>query len=327
MDAETGLDDAYFDYCPWDFVGRASAGQRAAQDAHQRRLAESGARLGQRCYVSPAAGVFTDTLRLGTDSYIAGHAYVTGDLTAGDDCTVNPYATLRGRITLGDGVRIGAHSSLLGFNHGFAPDRPVHRQPLTGKGIAVGDDVWIGSHVVVLDGVTIGDHCVVGAGAVVTKDLAPWTVAAGNPARPLRDRRAQGGPRRDRAVSDELPGGLSDDLSGDRPGDPSGDLGDAVARFADRARAQAADLVARCWKPRHRPLRRPAGRSRDRSSTLRRRRDRRPAAGHASGAVGRRRTRRAAARPSGSGQRAGARVRSGRRSGGASRPGRRRLDR
>lgn len=184
MDAETGLDDAYFDYCPWDFVGRASAGQRAAQDAHQRRLAESGARLGQRCYVSPAAGVFTDTLRLGADSYIAGHAYVTGDLTAGDDCTVNPYATVRGRITLGDGVRIGAHSSLLGFNHGFAPDRPVHRQPLTGKGITVGDDVWIGSHVVVLDGVTIGDHCVVGAGAVVTKDLAPWTVAAGNPARP-----------------------------------------------------------------------------------------------------------------------------------------------
>ncbi|MFF7598256.1 acyltransferase [Streptomyces mirabilis] len=249
MDAQTALDDAYFDYCPWDFVGRASAGQRAAQDAHQRRLAESGAHLGPRCYVSPAAGVFTDTLRLGTDSYIAGHAYVTGEVTAGDDCTVNPYATVRGRITLGDGVRIGAHSSLLGFNHGFAPDRPVHRQPLTGKGITVGDDVWIGSHVVVLDGVTIGDHCVVGAGAVVTKDLAPWTVAAGNPARPLRDRRAQGGPRRDRAVSGDRPGGLSDDLSGDRPGDPSGDLGDAVARFADRARAQAADLVARCWNP------------------------------------------------------------------------------
>ncbi|MHA5047660.1 acyltransferase [Streptomyces sp. SD15] len=228
MDTETSLEDAYFDSCPWDFVPRASAGQRAAQDAHQRRLADSGASFGPDCYVSEAAGVFADALRLGANSYIAGHAYVTGEVTAGSDCTINPYATVRGRIALGDGVRIGAHSSLLGFNHGFAPDRPVHRQPLTSKGITVGDDVWIGSHVVVLDGVAIGDHCVVGAGAVVTKDLPPWTIAAGNPARPLRDRRAQGASP-DRAVP--------------------GDLGDAVARFADRARAQAADLIARCWDP------------------------------------------------------------------------------
>nr|WP_308297301.1 DapH/DapD/GlmU-related protein [Streptomyces sp. ISL-24] len=49
--------------------------------------------------------------------------------------------------------------------------------------------MWIGSNVVVLDGVTIGDHCVIGAGAVVTKDVPPWTVTAGNPARPVRDRR------------------------------------------------------------------------------------------------------------------------------------------
>jgi acetyltransferase-like isoleucine patch superfamily enzyme len=170
------------------------------------------------------AGVFADVLRIGEGSYIAGYAYVTGDVTAGADCTVNPYATVRGRVVLGDGVRIGAHSSLLGFNHGFAPDRPVHRQPHTSKGITVGDDVWIGSNVVVLDGVTIGDHCVIGAGAVVTKDLPPWTIAAGNPARPLRDRRSVNGP----------------------PATGSG-LADALARFADRAREQAAAVIARCW--------------------------------------------------------------------------------
>ncbi|MCZ4515070.1 acyltransferase, partial [Streptomyces sp. ActVer] len=182
MNSESSVDDSHFDYCPWDFVLRASDEQRAAQAALQKRLTVGGASFGPGTYVSPAAGVFTDVLRLGENSYIAGHAYVTGEVTAGADCTVNPYATVRGLVTLGDGVRIGAHSSLLGFNHGFAPDRPVHRQPLTRKGITVGDDVWIGSHVVVLDGVTIGDHCVVGAGAVVTKDLPPWTVAAGNPA-------------------------------------------------------------------------------------------------------------------------------------------------
>ncbi|WP_327394390.1 acyltransferase [Streptomyces phaeochromogenes] len=228
MNSESSVDDSYFDYCPWDFVRRASDEQRAAQAALQKRLAAGGASFGPRTYVSPAAGVFTDVLRLGENSYIAGHTYVTGDVTTGTDCTVNPYATVRGRITLGDGVRIGAHSSLLGFNHGFAPDRPVHRQPLTSKGITVGDDVWIGSNVVVLDGVTIGDHCVVGAGAVVTKDLPPWTVAAGNPARPLRDRRGQGSASSGNPVT-------------------AGGLGDAVARFADRARSQAADLLARGW--------------------------------------------------------------------------------
>ncbi|WP_051801235.1 acyltransferase [Streptomyces sp. NRRL F-525] len=226
VDLEDGVEDSYFDYCPWDFGPKASAAQRVAQSTHQERLAETGASLGPRCYVSPAAAVFTDVLCLGADSYIAGYAYVTGKVRAGSDCSVNPYATVRGRVTLGDGVRIGAHASLLGFNHGFAPDEPVHRQPLTSEGIVVGDDVWIGSNVVVLDGVTIGDHCVVGAGAVVTKDLAPWTIAAGNPARPLRDRRGRGG-------------------SG--TAGPESQLGDAVAEFAERAQAQAADVLARGW--------------------------------------------------------------------------------
>ncbi|MEE1801945.1 acyltransferase [Streptomyces sp. JV176] len=226
MDSEPSFEDAYFDYCPWDFPRHASAAQRAAQAARQRHLSDAGARFGPRCFVSGAAGVFPDALLLGEGSYIAGHAYVTGEVTTGADCTVNPYATVRGRITLGDGVRIGAHSSLLGFNHGFAPDEPVHRQPLSSEGITVGDDVWIGSNVVVLDGVTIGDHCVVGAGSVVTKDLAPWTIAAGNPARPMRDRRAPGA---------------------SRGGAPSGGTGDAVARFGDRVRAQAAEVVERCW--------------------------------------------------------------------------------
>ncbi|MFI5474515.1 acyltransferase [Streptomyces cacaoi] len=226
VDREGAVENSYFDYCPWDFVHRASSTQRAAQAAYQKTLVEAGASLGPRCYVSPAAAVFADVLCLGADSYIAGYAYVTGEVRAGRDCSVNPYATVRGRVTLGDGVRIGAHASLLGFNHGFAPDRPVHRQPLTSKGVVIGDDVWIGSNVVVLDGVTIGDHCVVGAGAVVTKDLAPWTIAAGNPARPLRDRRGQGGSG---AVT------------------PQARLGDAVAEFAERARAQTADVLARCW--------------------------------------------------------------------------------
>ncbi|MFI6436680.1 acyltransferase [Streptomyces sp. NPDC050759] len=178
----------HFDHCPWLFADEATEEQRAAQREVQRAVGGD-TRIGERCYVAESAAVFPDRLRLGDDSYIAAHAYVTGELHAGSDCTLNPFTTVRGNVVLGDGVRIGAHTSLLGFNHSTAPDRPVFRQPLTSRGIRVGDDVWIGSHVIVVDGVTIGDHCVIGAGAVVTRDLPAWSVAAGNPARVLRDRR------------------------------------------------------------------------------------------------------------------------------------------
>ncbi|MFI1031441.1 acyltransferase [Streptomyces sp. NPDC020951] len=224
MDQQQQVLVQHFDHCPWLFTESASEDQRLAQRERQEAIAGD-SEIGERCYVAESAAVFPDRLRLGDDSYIAAHAYVTGELTTGSDCTLNPFTTVRGTVVLGDGVRIGAHTSLLGFNHSMTPDRPVFQQPLTSSGIKVGDDVWIGSHVVVVDGVTIGDHCVIGAGAVVTKDLPAWTMAAGNPARPLRDRR--GVPAAPAPQS--------------RP----------LTRFADTARAQAADIIARCWDGGH----------------------------------------------------------------------------
>jgi acetyltransferase-like isoleucine patch superfamily enzyme len=52
--------------------------------------------------------------------------------------------------------------------------------------VVIGDHVWIGSKAVILPGVRIGSHAVVGAGSIVTKDIPPRCVAAGNPARVLR---------------------------------------------------------------------------------------------------------------------------------------------
>ncbi|MFF9773294.1 acyltransferase [Streptomyces sp. NPDC013978] len=218
-----------FDHCPWLFEKEATEEERAAQRERQGSL-DGDSEVGERCYVAESAAVLPDLLRLGDDSYIAAHAYVTGTLTTGTDCTLNPFTVARGTVSLGTGVRIGAHTSLLAFNHSMAPDRPIHRQPQTSRGITVGDDVWIGSHVVIVDGVTIGDHCVIGAGAVVTKDVPAWTVAAGNPARPIRDRREPTDPKRET-------GG-----TGAGTAAPEG-----LARFADAARAQAAGLLARCW--------------------------------------------------------------------------------
>ncbi|MEW1960008.1 acyltransferase [Kineococcus sp. NPDC059986] len=209
---------------PWRFRHEATPEQRADQ---ARFVAGHAWRLAADAFVSPLAAVETEDLTLGARSYVAAHAYVSGSVTLGADCTVNLGAVVRGTVRGGSGVRIGAHSSLLGFNHGMEAGTEVFRQPLTSRGITVGDDVWIGSHVVVLDGVHVGDHAVLAAGAVVTKDVPAGAVVGGNPARRIRWR---------------VPPATA-------PTQPADDLVTALQEFERRAREQAPDLLARCWDP------------------------------------------------------------------------------
>lgn len=184
-----------YEYSPWLFWEEAPPELREEQLEYQRSLAATGViTIGQRCYVAPSAVLDPpESLVIGDRSFIAAHTQVMGEIIMGRDCSVNAYADVRGRVTLGDGVRIGAHASLLAFNHEMDPGSPIHTQPVTTEGIIIGADVWIGSHVVVLDGVTVGAHSVLGAGAIVTRDVAPWSIVGGNPARPIRDRRVRGG--------------------------------------------------------------------------------------------------------------------------------------
>ncbi|MFC0198704.1 acyltransferase, partial [Microbacterium arthrosphaerae] len=179
---------AAHEYSPWDFWSEASAEERDAQLALQQAVVAGRAdhELGEQCFLSELASIDNDALRLGDRTYVAAGAYLTGDLRAGADCSINPYTVIRGRVTMGDGVRIGAHTSILGFNHSMESGTPVFRQPLTSKGIEIGDDVWIGSHVVILDGVRVGSHAVLAASAVVTKDVPTGAVVGGNPARFIR---------------------------------------------------------------------------------------------------------------------------------------------
>lgn len=215
------------DVAPWHFWRDATDEEKQAQLAWQAELTRAAdVELAEQTFVSPLASVYPTRLRMGVRSYIAAHCYVMEDLEMGDACTLNPYAVARGKVRLGEAVRVGAHTSLLGFNHGTAPDRRIHEQPTTSKGIHIGDDVWIGSHVVVVDGVAIGDHAIIAAGAVVTKDVPAWAVVGGNPARFIRDRR---------------------DTTRRSTTEGRSDLPDRLAKFADRAREQLDDVLGRCW--------------------------------------------------------------------------------
>jgi acetyltransferase-like isoleucine patch superfamily enzyme len=68
------------------------------------------------------------------------------------------------------------------------PDKPVPWQGFTTKGpTRIGDNVWCGANVVITSGVTVGERCVIGANSVVTRDLPPFSLAAGAPAQVIRE--------------------------------------------------------------------------------------------------------------------------------------------
>lgn len=89
-------------------------------------------------------------------------------------------------VTIGDNVQIAPNVSIYTAGHPLHPDSRnsgyEYALPIT-----IGDNVWIGGNVVICPGVTIGDCAVIGAGSVVTRDVPPWTVAAGNPCRVIRE--------------------------------------------------------------------------------------------------------------------------------------------
>ncbi|NMG21820.1 acyltransferase [Brasilonema bromeliae] len=94
-----------------------------------------------------------------------------------------------GDIKIGKRCLIAANSGIYANNHNFAdPNEPIKYQGITRKGIVIEDDCWLGHGVVVLDGVTIGQGSVIGAGAVVTKNIPPFSVAVGVPAKVMKSR-------------------------------------------------------------------------------------------------------------------------------------------
>lgn len=86
----------------------------------------------------------------------------------------------QGGIYIGDNVLIGHNVTLATINHDLDPkmSRKNHHAP-----IFIKDNVWIGSGAIILPGVTIGEWSVIGAGSVVTKDVPPYSVYAGVPAK------------------------------------------------------------------------------------------------------------------------------------------------
>jgi acetyltransferase-like isoleucine patch superfamily enzyme len=132
--------------------------------------------------------VIEDNVQTGTEVWLV--AANDQELRVGSNSALGSYCILNG----GHGLRIGSDCTLAGFvyintsDHGFAKGTLIREQGFFGAPVEIGRDVWLGGHVFVNKGTRIGDGVVVGAGAVVVKDLPENVIAAGVPARAIRER-------------------------------------------------------------------------------------------------------------------------------------------
>lgn len=112
----------------------------------------------------------------------------------GNGCLLNHNNVLQagkvhGRIVLGDHVQTGPNVMMFAFNHCVEKNGiPMIKQDYMDADIIIGNDVWIGAGSVITAGVTIGDGAVIGSNSVVTKDIPPYMIYAGCPARKIGER-------------------------------------------------------------------------------------------------------------------------------------------
>lgn len=124
-------------------------------------------------------------LAVGRNSFIGNDTILASavSITVGDD------------VLISSGCRVLDHNShAVGWNHRkqdvrdwYAGKKDWTHVPCSP--IRIEDKAWIGLNVIVLRGVTLGEGCIIGAGSVVTKSVPPWCIAAGNPAKVLRELR------------------------------------------------------------------------------------------------------------------------------------------
>jgi acetyltransferase-like isoleucine patch superfamily enzyme len=160
----------------------------------------TGVRIGEGCNLIVSTGA---TLELAEDVYIGRYVELGpgGRISVGNKTTVQDRGTFVGDVAIGSYCVISLNVLISSGQHYFErtphllirdQDRSVfddaelfksHNRP-----VVVGDDCWIGVNSVIMPGVTIGRGCVIGSNSVVTKDIPPYSVAMGGPAKVVRTR-------------------------------------------------------------------------------------------------------------------------------------------
>lgn len=119
------------------------------------------------------------------------NAFFSSKVSLGDYSGIGVNAKIYGRCEIGKYVMMGEDCTIITRNHKFNNvDEVMMEQGFDEeKPVRIGDNVWIGDKVIILPGVQIGQGCIIGAGSVVTHNIPPYSIVAGNPARLIRSRK------------------------------------------------------------------------------------------------------------------------------------------
>lgn len=111
-------------------------------------------------------------------------------ISIGNNSGLGINCKVRGPLEIGDNVMMGPDVVIMTNSHNFERiDIPMNIQgSAVPKRVVIGNDVWIGTRVIILPGVTVGNGAIIGAGAVVTKDVPDMAVAGGCPAKVIKYR-------------------------------------------------------------------------------------------------------------------------------------------
>jgi acetyltransferase-like isoleucine patch superfamily enzyme len=208
----TTLRGAYFRVFKLRSIGPISIASRVSVTGPRRHI-----QFGARCKIERGVclqGISRSVMQFGNDLTICEGALIRpsghwggrlGDgLQIGDRSSIGAYSYIgcAGPIVIGNDVLMGPRVTMIAENHNFQdPSRSVNTQGVSNQGIRIGNDVWIGACVTILDGVTIGDHSILAAGAVVNKDVAPYEIVAGIPAKRIRYRERPDGDCQNRGIA------------------------------------------------------------------------------------------------------------------------------
>ena len=152
------------------------------------------------CLISPEAKICPrdGTIEIGEHSIIAIGVLLQGNVQIGKRCSIQAYSNIvgygmtedsTGRITIGNDVRIASHAIIIAGNHRFDDvTQSICEQGSNWAPITIEDDVWIAGRVNITAGVTIGKGSVIGGGSVVTRDIPPYSIAVGTPAKVIKKR-------------------------------------------------------------------------------------------------------------------------------------------